>query len=260
MAIFLATAGIASALDTLLTSAKSEVILISPYVKLNGRTRTRLMDCGQRGISLTFVYGKNEMCEREKSLICEVPGVKLLYSEHLHAKCYLNEDFAIITSMNLYAYSEQTNSEMGVQLSRRMNRRAYEDLREEVEAIVRGSQLHFSAPSQVSLPVPVIGQPIDLRSGSRNAQNRFAQKRRDDQAHTEPINHCIRCRIEKRDSLPLCQECYVTWSFWENASYPERWCLKCGQNKEVCYADPICRTCKGGRYRQRDQGYNKICF
>ncbi len=38
----------------------------------------------------------------------------IILSQNLHAKCYLNEKAAIITSMNLYDFSQVNNNEMGV--------------------------------------------------------------------------------------------------------------------------------------------------
>lgn len=43
----------------------------------------------------------------------------LLYSHpNVHCKCYLNENYLLITSMNMYEYSEENNREMGVLFSR----------------------------------------------------------------------------------------------------------------------------------------------
>ena len=39
--------------------------------------------------------------------------IDVYFNEKLHAKCYMNEDTAIITSMNLYEASEK-NRELGV--------------------------------------------------------------------------------------------------------------------------------------------------
>ena len=38
--------------------------------------------------------------------------VHLYFSKNLHAKCYLNEKKMIITSMNLYEFSQVNNREM----------------------------------------------------------------------------------------------------------------------------------------------------
>ena len=53
----------------------------------------------------------------------------------LHAKCYLNEDRAIICSMNLYDYSQQTNIEMGILITKKDDEVAYEALIDEINNI-----------------------------------------------------------------------------------------------------------------------------
>lgn len=237
MADFLTTAGVACAIDNILASAKQEVVLISPYIKLNPRLMARLRDCGQREVPITFVYGKSDLCREEEARLRSIAHLRLYYYEHLHAKCYLNEHTAIITSMNLYAFSEQTNAEMGVELSLRKDRLAYRELREEVEAILRGAECKFGAPVQAA---------------SRRAA--FPSQSRTDQRATQSAEvashyHCIRCRSHQSSSQALCGSCYEVWARWENPSFPERWCQRCGEAAHVSYRAPECKVCRGGGHK-----------
>ena len=50
------------------------------------------------------------------------------YIPNLHAKIYLTEGHAIVTSMNLYEYSQVNNEEIGVLLGYREDRRDYKEL------------------------------------------------------------------------------------------------------------------------------------
>ncbi len=49
--------------------------------------------------------------------------VRLSFCKNLHAKCYLNESECIISSLNLYEFSQINNNEMGILI------RKYEDSR-----------------------------------------------------------------------------------------------------------------------------------
>ena len=40
--------------------------------------------------------------------------VQSVFCKNLHAKCYLNESTCIISSLNLYEFSQVNNNEMGV--------------------------------------------------------------------------------------------------------------------------------------------------
>lgn len=48
-------------------------------------------------------------------------GIRTSLCKNLHAKCYLNENEAIITSMNLYEFSQMNNNEMGIHLTKSGN-------------------------------------------------------------------------------------------------------------------------------------------
>ncbi len=55
-------------------------------------------------------------------------------------KCYLNESKCIITSMNLYEFSQINNNEMGIYLDKQDDQAAYKDAYEEVQRIIRISE------------------------------------------------------------------------------------------------------------------------
>lgn len=56
---------------------------------------------------------------------------------YLHAKCYLNEETCIITSLNLYEFSQVNNNEMGVLLTRADDAAVYREAYEEALRIIR---------------------------------------------------------------------------------------------------------------------------
>jgi hypothetical protein len=65
----------------------------------------------------------------------EIQDLKVYEKSNLHAKCYLNEDRAIICSMNLYDYSQQNNIEMGILITKEQDKDAYNELIEEINNI-----------------------------------------------------------------------------------------------------------------------------
>jgi hypothetical protein len=64
-------------------------------------------------------------------------GVEVNYCNNVHAKCYLNEEFGIVTSLNLYDFSEAKNLEMGVLFHRTTDSSLYQRVSEEAERIIR---------------------------------------------------------------------------------------------------------------------------
>lgn len=56
---------------------------------------------------------------------------------------------------------------------------------------------------------------------------------------------CIRCakKIDLDLDRPLCQNCYNTWSQFEDPYYPENYCISCGEEKDVNFSKPACYSC-----------------
>lgn len=106
MAKFLITNGISAALDDLIRNAQRDVILISPYVKVNQRLQGFIQDADRRGVRFTLIYGKSDIKAEEREWIDRLTSKRVGFVQNLHAKCYLNENTAIITSMNLYEFSQ----------------------------------------------------------------------------------------------------------------------------------------------------------
>jgi hypothetical protein len=59
------------------------------------------------------------------------------FCKNLHAKCYLNEELCIITSLNLYEFSQVNNNEMGVLIRRADDPALYKEAYEEAQRIIR---------------------------------------------------------------------------------------------------------------------------
>ena len=57
----------------------------------------------------TVIFGKQELNPDEMKFLQNLRFVILKYNEDLHAKCYVNDDKMIITSLNLYEFSMANN-------------------------------------------------------------------------------------------------------------------------------------------------------
>lgn len=131
MSKFLNTSATNYFLEELIKGASDRLILISPFLKLNDRIKELLEDKNRLKIDVRIVYGKNELQLEEISWLRELTFIRTSFCKNLHAKCYLNEGMCIITSLNLYEFSQINNNEMGVLLSRdddgQLYREAYEE-------------------------------------------------------------------------------------------------------------------------------------
>ena len=63
--------------------------------------------------------------------------IRVSFCKNLHAKCYLNEDSCIISSLNLYEFSQVNNNEMGILVKKDDDTDVYKDAYEEAQRIIR---------------------------------------------------------------------------------------------------------------------------
>ena len=83
------------------------------------------------------IYGKNELRPEENNWLRSMNSIRTGFLSDLHAKCYMNENEALVTSMNLYEYSQVNNYEMGISASREEDPKLYEEIEKESERILR---------------------------------------------------------------------------------------------------------------------------
>jgi phosphatidylserine/phosphatidylglycerophosphate/cardiolipin synthase-like enzyme len=140
MAKFLNTSATNYFLEELIKDAKDRLILISPFLKLNDRMKELLADKNRLKIDVRIVYGKSELQPEEINWLKELTYIRTSFCKNLHAKCYLNEELCIITSLNLYEFSQINNNEMGVLIRRADDTDLYKDAYEEAQRIIRISE------------------------------------------------------------------------------------------------------------------------
>ncbi len=137
MAKFLNTSATNYYLEELIKNASERLILISPFLKLNDRIKELLEDKNRLKIDVRIVYGKSELQPEEINWLKELSFIRTSFCKNLHAKCYMNEDSCIISSLNLYEFSQVNNNEMGVFIDRNIDSDMYKDSYEEAQRIIR---------------------------------------------------------------------------------------------------------------------------
>ena len=137
MAKFLNSSGTTYHLEELIKNASDRLVIISPYLKLNERIKELLEDRNRLKIDIRIVYGKNDLHPEEINWLKNLTFIRTSFCKNLHAKCYLNENECIITSLNLYEFSQVNNNEMGVLIYRNDDAKLYADTYEEAQRIIR---------------------------------------------------------------------------------------------------------------------------
>lgn len=165
MAKFLNTSAINYFLEELIKDAKDRLVLVSPFLKLNDRIKELLSDKNRLKIDVRIVYGKSELQPLEIDWLRGLTYIRTSFCKNLHAKCYLNEELCIITSLNLYEFSQVNNNEMGILIRRSEDAQLYKDAYEEAQRIIR-----ISDEVRISLErIPSIDNKPDGGVGSEVA-------------------------------------------------------------------------------------------
>jgi hypothetical protein len=241
MAEFLTTNGTSYHIENIIIEARSKLTLVSPYLQLSKTFYERLKDATNRGVHVTIVYGKDELRPNERNSLAELKNISLFFFENLHAKCYYNETKMVITSMNMYAFSEKNNREMGVLIDSEVDKALYEKAAAESLSIIQSSDQE------------------ELRKKSKPfVQNDVSTKVQKDEVKKALRGYCIRCeeRINYDSSRPFCTSCFMSWSKYENWSYIENVCHRCGGYEPVSMEKPQCYDCYNLSEYEKDMVLN----
>jgi hypothetical protein len=229
MAEFLTTKKTASELEKIISDANNFLILISPYFDISYIFLQRLMDADKKNVKMSIVHGKNELNPEEITKLRKLKNYSLWYYKDLHAKCYLNESSMIITSMNLYKYSESNNREMGILIKKddATDKKIYEDAKKEVDSILNSAEKIGILGGVGGVLKNILGTVLDTASSSFN------------------LGYCIRCsqKIPYDPAKPFCPDCFRSWVEWNNPSHIEKICHSCGKSDKSSMSHPLCRTC-----------------
>ncbi|MEO9802028.1 MAG: phospholipase D-like domain-containing protein [Reichenbachiella sp.] len=203
---FLETEEISACIKRIIENATDTIYIVSPYLSIRRKLRSYFEEAINRNVKIVFVYRKLNYANDDINWLTKL-GSKItqIENKNLHAKCYINDSEAIVTSMNLYGYSQDNNYEMGVLIDKKDD--MFDKVQKSVETIIKHST-----------------QSIDTERDS---------------------GFCIRCRsnIDRDSNKPYCYSCYLIWYEYENYNYQENCCHNCGEKESTSISRPLCYDC-----------------
>lgn len=229
MAKFLTTKKAVSEIEELIKEADDKLYLISPFLKLD-KSFKELLQFRNSKVKIThIIFGKQELKPDEMKFLTSLQFINLQFKEDLHAKCYLNENKMIITSLNLYDFSMVNNREMGILIDRNDERdkELYDEAMKEVDFISETSQ------------------KFEIPSGPKKAYKKSKKAKKEVQSKQNEISFCIRCNIgiPLNPMIPYCKKCYNSWKKFGNEEYKEKHCHICGTENQSTLIKPTCYPC-----------------
>jgi hypothetical protein len=212
VAKFLTTYGVSSEIERIIMQAKYSLTLISPYLQVSDILLERLYQAAHREVRISIIYGKKRLTEWEFNKIVSIEHIQLYFHKDLHAKCYFNNNTMIISSMNMYEFSQRNNREMGILMEKENDYTMFIDAINEANSIKKSSDLIFYSPPK----------EFFRRNG-----------------------HCIRCstNIQLNSHRPYCYSCYKKWAVQANPQFRERKCHNCNQDFAASLEQSVCQNC-----------------
>jgi len=230
MAKFLDTTGVSYHLQQLINRANEKLVLISPYLKINDRIKQSLEDKNRLKIDIRVVYGKNELQPDENNWLKSMTSIRSSFCKDLHAKCYLNESEAIITSMNLYEFSQVNNNEMGIYIEKASDPDLYKEISDEVQRLIRISDELIVSVEKAS-------------SKDKTPFNADTKQKNEPKSDSSKNGFCIRSGISIPFNIekPMSYEAFKLWNKYGDPEYPEKFCHFSGEssNGETSVSRPI---------------------
>lgn len=227
MAKFLNTTGVSYHLEELIKGTKDRLILISPYLQFTDRIKEHLSNLNIQKRDIRIVYRENKLQPEENNWLESQIGIRTSLCKNLHAKCYINENEAIITSMNLYEFSQQNNNEMGIWITKTQDADLYNATLEEVQRLLTISE-------EIRVTVKKVTADTPSKAETKQSNNKTSGK---------TTGFCIRTGVPIPFDIekPLSYEAYKKWNEYSDPDYAEKFCHFSGEpsNGETSVRQPI---------------------
>lgn len=223
MAKFLNTTGVSYHLEELLKNTKDKLILISPYLQFNDRIKEHIHNLNIQKRDIRIVYRENKLHPDENNWLASQIGVRTSICKTLHAKCYINDNEAIITSMNLYEFSQMNNNEMGIYFTKEQDSDLYKATFDEAQRLLTIAQ-------ELRVTVQKIPAKPEAKKDSKSTT-------KTDQGFCIRTGVSIPFDIKK----PFSYEAFKKWDEHRNEDYKEKYCHFSGEpsNGETSMRYPI---------------------
>jgi hypothetical protein len=242
MAKFLNTSRAYAEIEDIAVKASKELVLISPFIQFPDLFLERLKDVDKRNFKITIVCREEDLTPETKNDLKSLSNLELRFLKNLHAKCFYNQASMVITSLNLYDYSQQNNREMGVLITLKDDRDLFLDALNESNFIVRSATIF--KPSKIK-------DAIEIGSSLMKQVNKVLNQDLGQVFNPNKIEntaYCIRCgrAIPLNVNKPYCLSCHEQWEKQgKRYNFKESHCHAYGKQAPVSFAKPQCGACFG---------------
>lgn len=251
---------ITSQVVRVINEATEQLAIVSPYIDRVPHVEqaiTRAKQNGARVIVFARKDGDQIGGRKDNAAVAwfkandiEVEGVP-----HLHAKFYMNEREAVVTSMNLLKSSWSGSLELGFVVEGDAHQQLISYLRETLRVVTAAKETETKKKPKA--------KSTRKRPTTKPAKRPRAPKPKEPEPKkgffgtvfdvvrdilVEDEGYCIRCGellsdAEFNDGKTMCRKDYLSWAKFRRPNFPEKFCTTCGNPRETTFAKPQCRYC-----------------
>jgi phosphatidylserine/phosphatidylglycerophosphate/cardiolipin synthase-like enzyme len=217
----------------LIDRAQKVLVLVSPYLAPWKGLSMAIQRAHVRGVAVQMILRGGD--DREKQASAVAPLRPYLYSirfvEYLHAKVYLSEQAAVLTSMNLLESSALNSVEFAVYVSAQQHPDGYHQAVKVCESLIATAEQDRMRDAGRSVEPPPAAKVANARPLR--------------EARQQSTGYCIRCHesVPPNPEKPLCADCYQIWSKYKDPDYGEECCHQCGRQSATSLRKPLCKRC-----------------
>jgi hypothetical protein len=118
MVQFLNTQAAYAEIENIVNRAEHKLAIISPYIQINRTLLLKIFHASEhRNIDVSLICRTNDIKPEEMAAINRINRLELFDLPNLHANCIYNEKTMVMSSLNLFDYSQINNRDMGALLS-----------------------------------------------------------------------------------------------------------------------------------------------
>jgi hypothetical protein len=148
----------------LIDTAKKELIIVSPYNEITGWKKLikKIEKAQANGVNIIW-YSRSNVKEKYPDEVRKLFKIKPILIDNLHAKIYMNERVAVITSMNLLETSDISSIDIGMVTE---NQKEYDEVLNFYDTYINKSILSYNqkpiqeVEKQSELPVAKVENKI----------------------------------------------------------------------------------------------------
>ena len=240
----------------IINKAESNLAIVSPYIDRVLHVEQAITRAITNGVEVTIFARKDGARiggNRATDALAwfKANKVKVVGVPNLHAKFYINETEAVVTSMNLYTSSWTGSLELGFAVEGEAHAQLAAYLRDIVmpqskSVVTKTTATRTSRPpkratkSSTRRPsVPAKKEPSGFFGSVMNVVKDALESNE---------GFCIRCgerltEAEYESGKALCRKDYRAWAEFKRPAFTEKFCTTCGKSKKTSFARPQCREC-----------------